>query len=63
MEKMLFPAFLLIFQVIFLILYGVLVEYDDLGSPIKRNGTITSVAEGQFSASTARVVSTYPGKL
>lgn len=33
MEKLLFPAFLLLFEVIFLVVFGLLVEYDERGSP------------------------------
>ena len=34
LEKLMFPGFLLVFQVVFLILFGLLVEYDDTGSSI-----------------------------
>ena len=62
MEKMLFPCFLLIFEVVFLVLYGLLVKYDDLGAPVLGNAT---AAEGhsQLSAPGVSVVSTYPRKL
>ena len=32
-EKLMFPLFLFVFEIIFLILYGLLVRYDDGGSP------------------------------
>ena len=32
-EKLIFPLFLFIFEVVFLILYGLLVRYDDAGAP------------------------------
>ena len=32
-EKYAFPFFLLVFQVIFIILYGLLVRYDESGGP------------------------------
>lgn len=63
MEKMLFPCFLLIFEAVFLVLYGLLVKYDDLGAPVIGNATASSTGEGHFSAATAGVVSVYPCKL
>lgn len=33
MERLLFPAFLLFFEVVFLVVYGLLVEYDESGAP------------------------------
>ena len=63
MEKMLFPCFLAIFELVFLVLYGLLVKYDELGSPVLGNATITSTGEGHFSAVSSRVVSVYPSKL
>ena len=57
---MLFPCFLLIFEVVFLVLYGLLVKYDELGAPVLGNAT---AAEGQLSAPGVSVVSTYPRKL
>ena len=33
MEKLLFPGFLLGFEIIFLVLFGLLVTYDDRGAP------------------------------
>ena len=39
---MLLPGFLLVFQVIFIILYGLLVRYDDTGAPITDNGTVVN---------------------
>ena len=40
-----FPGFLLVFQVVFLILFGLLVEYDDTGSP-KPHGGLASASAG-----------------
>ena len=57
MEKMLFPCFLLVFEVVFLVLYGLLVKYDELGQPVVGNKT---ASEGQLSAPALSVVSTYP---
>ena len=58
MEKMLFPCFLLIFEVVFLVLFGLLVKYDELGQPVLHNST----AAGQLSAPGVSIVSTYPRK-
>jgi len=33
MERLLFPGFLFFFEVVFLVLFGLLVEYDERGSP------------------------------
>lgn len=33
MEKLLFPGFLFLFEVVFLVLFGLLVEYDERGAP------------------------------
>ena len=64
MEKMLFPCFLLIFEVVFLVLFGLLVKYDELGEPVlNSNSTAAAHAEGQLSAPGISVVSTYPRKL
>lgn len=64
MEKMLFPCFLFVFEVVFLVLYGVLVRYDELSSPLPARGNETTAhaaaEEGQFSEAAASVVSTYP---
>lgn len=57
---MLFPCFLLIFEVVFLVLFGLLVKYDELGQPVLRNST---EAAGQLSAPGVSIVSTYPRKL
>ena len=68
MEKMLFPGFLLIFEVVFLILYGVLVKYDEPASPVLATPTVgnTTSANGEgehLSSATVSVISTYPRKL
>ena len=36
-EKLWFPSFILFLQVVMLILFGVLVEYDDFGKPLEAN--------------------------
>ena len=56
---MLFPCFLLIFEVVFLVLFGLLVKYDELGQPVLNS----TEAAGQLSAPGVSIVSTYPRKL
>jgi len=46
-EKLLFPGFLLAFEVIFLILFGLLVRYDDNGGPLIANGSTISQLSSQ----------------
>ena len=36
-EKLWFPSFILFLLVVMLILFGVLVEYDDFGKPLEAN--------------------------
>lgn len=43
-ERLLFPAFLLAFQIAFLILFGLLVEYDDSGAGQAGNTELLQVA-------------------
>lgn len=57
-EKFLLPVFLLVFQVIFFILYGLLVRYDETGKPHTDN--VTAPADGLESSRTALKV--YPRK-
>lgn len=38
-EKLWFPSFILFLQVVMLILFGVLVEYDDFGKPLGANAS------------------------
>ena len=57
-EKLLLPAFLLVFQGIFIILYGLLVRYDDTGKPHTDNITFENGLES--SRATLKV---YPRKL
>lgn len=59
MEKMLFPGFLLIFEVVFLVLFGLLVKYEELAEPVINNST----EAGHLSAAGVSIVSTYPCKL
>ena len=37
-EKLWFPSFILFLQIVMLVLFGVLVEYDDHGAPLEANG-------------------------
>ena len=60
-SKMLLPGFLLVFQVIFIILYGLLVRYDDTGAPITSNDTtVQDISELGSSRSALKV---YPCEL
>ena len=63
MEKMLFPCFLLIFEVVFLVLFGLLVKYDELGQPVLELHSSNGNSTGQLSAPGVSIVSTYPRKL
>ncbi|CAI8034311.1 Ammonium transporter Rh type B-B [Geodia barretti] len=55
-SKMLLPGFLLVFQVIFIILYGLLVRYDDTGAPITSNDTtVQDISELGSSRSALKV--------
>lgn len=49
LEKLMFPGFLLVFQVVFLIIFGLLVEYDDSGSPTPSGGLVSASAGSQQS--------------
>jgi len=49
-EKLVFPVFLFIFEIVFLILYGLLVRYDDAGSP---HTDLTAAQENIDSGDTA----------
>lgn len=57
LEKYLFPSFLLVFQIVFIVLFGILVRYDDTGAPHRPNSTAAGQLES--SASTLKV---YPRK-
>ena len=59
MEKMLFPCFLFVFEVVFLVLYGLLVRYDELGNPRPVNATTAHASETAGHS----IVSTYPREL
>ena len=53
---MLLPGFLLVFQVIFIALFGLLVRYDDSGKPLTSNSTVVSdVSELDSSRSALKV--------
>lgn len=58
-EKWILPVFLFVFEVIMLILYGVLVRYDSLGTPAPVN---TSSLEFHGGDPLAAVEKTYPRK-
>ena len=45
MEKLLFPGFLFIFEVVFLVLFGFLVRYDERGAPDTHLETAIRIAE------------------
>ena len=57
-EKALLPGFLLVFQGIFIILYGLLVRYDDTGKPHTANEVFTKPLESSETA-----LKVYPRKL
>ena len=59
LEKYLLPVFLLVFEVIFILLYGLLVRYDDTGAPLQPNSTDSVTRQLESSASTLKV---YPRK-
>lgn len=58
-EKFLLPGFLFVFQTIFIILYGLLVRYDDTGAPITNVTGARTISDLDSSASTLKV---YPCK-
>ena len=57
-EKWFLPVFLFVFEVIMLILYGALVQYDSLGMPAPMNTSL----ELHSGDSLAAVEKTYPRK-
>lgn len=73
-EKLLFPGFLLAFQVAFLILFGLLVRYDETGAGAEGDAELASVglannlSGGSPSdvvlklASTKRITKSYPSE-
>lgn len=54
-EKCLLPGFLFVFQIIFIILYGLLVRYDDTGAPHKNVTNAKTISDLDSSASTLKV--------
>lgn len=58
LERLMFPGFLLVFQVVFLILFGLLVEYDETGSPTPSEGLASASAVTQQGT-----IKVYPCKL
>lgn len=58
-EKYLLPGFLFVFQTIFIILYGLLVRYDDTGAPHTNATRAKTISDLDSSASTLKV---YPCK-
>jgi len=70
MERLLFPGFLLFFEIIFLVLYGFLVEYDNSGLPEHDLSEARKSAEAGDSGSLIRnlesslaTTKTYPCKI
>ena len=61
LKKMVFPAFLLAFQVLFLVLFGVFVKYDNIAPP-DHDGSIALPTESCSSQleSTQSTTKTYP---
>lgn len=45
LEKLVFPGFLLVFEIVFLILFGLLVEYDDRGDADPSSDTFRESGE------------------
>lgn len=58
-EKYLLPGFLLVFQAIFILLYGLLVRYDDTGAPHTNVTAAKTISGLDSSRSTLKV---YPCK-
>lgn len=54
-EKYLLPGFLFVFQTIFIILYGLLVRYDDTGAPHTNATRAKTISDLDSSASTLKV--------
>ena len=48
LEKLMFPGFLLAFEVVFLILFGLLVRYDDNGGSVT-DGSTTAIVVSMLS--------------
>ena len=46
MEKLWFPGFVLFLQALMLVLFGVLVEYDEFGSPVTEENTTPPDSDG-----------------
>ena len=61
LAKMLLPGFLALFQIIFIILYGLLVRYDDGGAALTSNDTtVTDISQLDSSRNALKV---YPREL
>lgn len=58
-EKYLLPVFLLVFQAVFILLYGLLVRYDDTGNPHTNVTAAKAISGLESSKSTLKV---YPCK-
>lgn len=70
MERLLLPGFLICFETIFLVLFGLLVRYDDRGSPDAELAKARQLAEAgdrtdfvRELESTLSTTKTYPCKL
>ena len=62
-ERLIFPGFLFIFEVLMLILFGALVRYAPLGTPLPVNVTAEEFRDGDPLDPVAHVEQTYPRKL
>ena len=70
MKKLVFPGFLFLFEVVFLVIFGLLVQYDEPGSPDHHIGDARrSLAQGDSDRfireleSSLSTTKTYPCKL
>lgn len=59
LEKLLLPGFLCVFQLLFILLYGLLVRYDDTGAPLHNVTGEGDIPSLDSSTSTLKV---YPCK-
>ncbi len=70
LEKLIFPLFLFVFEAIFLVIYGLLVRYDEAGAPHQdlvaaRQHTETGGTADEFTRnlqSSLSITKTYPCK-
>ena len=72
LEKLMFPGFLLAFEVVFIVLFGLLVRYDDRGDPVPETGTSIDIHDAgngttidvatRGAESSRSTIKTYPRK-